>query len=120
MRATRMEMAQAVGIGEQGPTAAEMVAAVRKIDQLDAARPGGPQARQKSVPQGRTAAQFIVRSKGPGFPKKQNERLAGRRGVHFSHDGTVMPCLPVSPILVLPLTFYSSYPLLNIRTYFPT
>ena len=31
---------------------------------------------------------------------KQNERPANRRGVHFSHDGPIMPCLPVYPKLV--------------------
>ena len=43
---------------------------------------------------------------------KQNGRLAGRRGVHFRHDGTIMPCLPVSPSPVFPvpqpLLYYKS------------
>ena len=32
----------------------------------------------------------------------ENERPAGRRGAHFWHDGTIMPCLPVSQTPVFP------------------
>ena len=39
----------------------------------------------------------LLTQSGGTATNKQNERLAGRRDVHFSHDGTIMPCLPVSP-----------------------
>ena len=61
-------------------------------------RPGGPQARQKSVPKGRAASSGTELFTGVwgAATNKQNERLAVRRGVHFLHDGTIVHCLPVS------------------------
>ena len=61
--------------------------------------PGGPQARQKAFRRNAQPAPARGCSRGLGgaATNKQNERLAGRRDVHFSHDGTIMPCLPVSP-----------------------
>lgn len=68
-----------------------------------------------SVPPG-TRSQLqngaVQRGSGGAALNKQNGRLAGRRGVHFWHDGTIMPCLPVSPSPVFPvpqpLLYYKS------------
>ena len=67
--------------------------------------PGGPQARQKSVPQGCAASSRMELFKGVWGRCHQQAEMAvppGRDG-HFSHDGTIMPCLPcfVSPILLV-------------------
>ena len=66
--------------------------------------PGGPQARQKASRRDAQPAPARGCSRGLGgaATNKQNERPAGRRDVHFSHDGTIMPCLPVSPASAFP------------------
>ena len=50
----------------------------------------------KSVSQGRAAAQFIVRSKGLGdaSPTSKMDDSGCAEIVHFSHVCTTMPCLP--------------------------
>ena len=83
-------------------------------------RPGGPQARKKTSRRDAQPAPARSCSKGFGGAATNKQKWPSRRGRdgHFSHDGTIMPCLPcfVSPIFgICPSPHHQCLRLLLVR-----